>query len=140
MEQQRFWNTLKVLRSLLLLGSLAVVVLGLPGCRLECLGDGATTFDSLRLLPESAQVVAGGSPIRIRVEGQIHCVGQFNDFRWSLEPVLGVIQATNDPNTALYLPPITLDADTDVRVVVRFHGYGQNNTATVTVRVLKPPN
>lgn len=117
-----------------------VLVLGLPSCRLECLGDGYTTFDSLKLIPGAVEILAGGKPIEIQAQGQVHCAGQGSDFEWSLEPALGEIKPSGNPHLDLvtYQPPASVATNTDVKIVVRFHGYGQNNTASVSIQVRKP--
>lgn len=138
MTNPRFPHPLVVAPFSVLLASMTTLVLGLSGCRLECLGDGPTTFDSLKLQAQSVQTLAGGAPIEIRADGQVHCVGQADDFQWSLEPALGEIQPTSNPRVVSYRPPVTIGTATDVKIAVRFHGYAQNNTATVSVRVLKP--
>lgn len=111
---------------------------GLPGCRLECLGDGPTTFDAVKLVPQAVQSAAGGSPISTRVDSQVQCPGQGNKFLWSLEPAVVKIELTADNAVVNYRPPETIEAATDVKIVVRFEGYGQNKKADASVRVVKP--
>ena len=117
-----------------------VLVLGLPSCRLECLGDGYTTFDSLKLIPEAVEILAGGKPIEIQAQGQVHCVGQGSGFQWSLEPALGEVKPSGNPHDDLvtYQPPATIAVNTSVKIMVHFHGYGQNSIANVTIQIRKP--
>jgi hypothetical protein len=57
-----------------------------------------------------------------------------------LEPAVGKINPSSNPHVdvATYQPPARIAVNTNVKIIVRFHGYGQNNTATMSVQVLKP--
>jgi hypothetical protein len=124
-------------RFLSILG-LFILVSGLPACRLECWGEGDAIFDNVKLFPDTVQTVAGGNPIAVRSDGKFHCAGGYPVFKWSLEPALGTIEITSNPYVVMYRPPLNIDVTTDVKIVVRFHGYPQNTKSDVTIRVLKP--
>lgn len=122
--------------------SLILLVFGLPSCKfLECLGDGPTTYSKVELIVQTPEIVAGGNPISVQANGQIHCHGQtsgFEQFEWSLEPPVGkIIIATNDPTVITYQPPATIDASMNVKIVMSFFDNGVKKT-DVTIRVLKP--
>jgi hypothetical protein len=51
------------MKGLLPIFGLFILAFGLPACRLECFGDGPITWDSVTLIPNVFQTVAGGNPI-----------------------------------------------------------------------------
>jgi hypothetical protein len=126
------------MKGLLPIFGLFILAFGLPACKLECFGDGPVTWDSVTLTPNVFQTVAGGNPIGIVVNGRVHCGGFSPQFIWSLEPPLGQVKASSDPLSFTYQPPNTIDATTDIKIIVHFDGYGQNTKSDVTIRVLKP--
>jgi hypothetical protein len=117
---------------------LFLLAFSLPGCRLECWGEGDAILDSVKLSPEVVQTLAGGKPIAVKADVKFHCAGGYLNFQWSLEPALGRIETTGNPYVVMYRPPLNIDVTTDVKIVVRFHGYPQNTKSDVTIRVLKP--
>ena len=124
-----------MIRSMRLIGSL-VLIFGLASCKLECFGEGPATFYSIKLVPQSLQVLAGGEPGIINLEAQTQCAGFAPEFQWSLEPNVGSISFAQQ--TVKYLPPTSVSASIDVKIVLKYHGNTDVKTTSVIVKVLKP--
>ena len=123
-----------MIRSMRLIGSL-VLIFGLASCKLECFGEGPATFYSIKLVPQSLQVLAGGEPV-INLETQTQCAGFAPEFNWSLEPNVGSLVMAQQ--TVKYLPPSTVGASVDVKIVLEYHGNMDVKKTSAIIKILKP--
>ena len=124
-----------MIRSMRLIGSL-VLIFGLASCKLECFGEGPATFYSIKLVPQSLQVLAGGEPGIINLEAQTQCAGVAPEFNWSLEPNVGSL--VMEQQTVKYLPPSTVGASVDVKIVLEYHRNMDVKKASAIIKILKP--
>ena len=124
-----------MIRSMRLIGS-PVLIFGLASCKLECFGDGPATFNSIKLVLQSLQVLAGGEPVSIKLEAQTQYAGFEPEFNWSLEPNVGSISIAQQ--MVKYLPPSTVGASVDVKIVLEYHGNTDVKKASAIIKILKP--